>query len=36
VTQPVLADILAADQWARAEATSVSESLVQTTVVSMG
>ncbi len=36
VTQPVLADILAADQWARAEATSVSESLVKATVVSMG
>lgn len=36
VTQPVLADILAADQWARAEATSVSESLTPATVVSMG
>ncbi|MBD2110596.1 MULTISPECIES: 1-deoxy-D-xylulose-5-phosphate reductoisomerase [Cyanophyceae] len=36
VTQPVLADILAADQWARAEATSVSESLTSATVVSMG
>ncbi|WP_017299578.1 1-deoxy-D-xylulose-5-phosphate reductoisomerase [Nodosilinea nodulosa] len=34
--QPVLADILAADQWARAEATSVSESLGKTTVVSLG
>ncbi|HSM80819.1 MAG TPA: 1-deoxy-D-xylulose-5-phosphate reductoisomerase [Nodosilinea sp.] len=36
ITQPVLADILAADQWARAEATSVSESLTPATVVSMG
>ncbi len=36
VTQPALADILAADQWARAEATSVSEALTQATVVSMG
>ncbi|MGB3312452.1 MAG: 1-deoxy-D-xylulose-5-phosphate reductoisomerase [Nodosilinea sp.] len=36
ITQPVLADILAADQWARAEATSVSESLSKATVVSLG
>ncbi len=35
VTQPVLADILAADQWARAEATSVSEALTPATVVSL-
>ncbi|MBE9140393.1 1-deoxy-D-xylulose-5-phosphate reductoisomerase [Nodosilinea sp. LEGE 07088] len=35
VLQPILADILAADQWARAEATSVSESLPQATVVSL-
>ncbi|MFH7244198.1 MAG: 1-deoxy-D-xylulose-5-phosphate reductoisomerase [Spirulina sp.] len=34
VTQPVLADILAADQWARAEVLSVSQSLSRTTVVS--
>jgi 1-deoxy-D-xylulose-5-phosphate reductoisomerase len=36
ITQPELADILAADQWARAEATSVSEALVKATVVSLG
>lgn len=36
VVQPALADILAADQWARAEATSVSESLSKATVVSLG
>ena len=36
VTQPVLADIIAADQWARAEATSVSDSLTKATVISLG
>jgi 1-deoxy-D-xylulose-5-phosphate reductoisomerase len=35
VAQPVLADILAADQWARAEALSVSEALTAATVVSL-
>ncbi|QQE64412.1 1-deoxy-D-xylulose-5-phosphate reductoisomerase [Leptolyngbya sp. BL0902] len=34
VDQPVLADILAADQWARSEAISVSQSLTRATVVS--
>ncbi|MGB3138019.1 MAG: 1-deoxy-D-xylulose-5-phosphate reductoisomerase [Nodosilinea sp.] len=36
VAQPKLADILAADQWARAEVLSVSESLSPATVVSLG
>lgn len=35
VSQPVLADILAADQWARTEVISVSQTLSQSTVVSM-
>ena len=36
VVEPKLADILAADQWARAEVLSVSETLTHATVVSLG
>ncbi len=36
VAQPALADILAADQWARAEVISVSQSLPQVTILTMG
>ncbi|TVP65330.1 MAG: 1-deoxy-D-xylulose-5-phosphate reductoisomerase [Leptolyngbya sp. LCM1.Bin17] len=36
VAQPALADILAADQWARAEVISVSQSLPQATILTMG
>lgn len=36
LTQPELADILAADEWARAEVLSVSQTLSKATVVSMG
>ena len=36
VVEPKLADILAADQWARAEVLSVSETMTHATVVSLG